>query len=430
VEEEGIYIYEKEVYIKRVPKWMFRWGIVLVFGFFVFTIVFASFFSYSDYIEASVLLTTSNPPIHIKTKGTGRIAEVNYRAGDTVVKDAVLGVLENTGNSQDIIELKNKLTSDYPLVFKVGDLAEQFPSQLQLGSLVRPFYNRFLDAYRNLVIYRTLDNIGLEEIELQEQRIGQTNAIKNKMEEILVLKRDLEIVLIDFNRYQELFGKGVISQRDLEKKETEYLKVKREFANQEQQLNYLRMEESRIRNSQMRFDNKRFKNENIYRSQLELEQEELISAITEWEEKYLLKSPISGRVSFYEVWGSHQNIKEGQIVFTVVPLDGDKLLGKCQVPIRNSGKIKPGQRVIIKLENYPYREWGTLNGEVDIISEVPRTGDNEGYVVYIKVKNLVTTYGKTLQFRQDMVGSVEIILEEVTLLQRIFYQFKNFWANR
>ena len=430
MEEEGIYIYEKEVYVKRGPNWMFRWGIVLVFGFFVFTIVFASFFSYSDYIEASVLLTTSNPPIHIKTKGTGRIAEVNYRAGDTVVKDAVLGVLENTGNSQDIIELKNKLTSDYPLVFKVGDLAEQFPSQLQLGSLVRPFYNRFLDAYRNLVIYRTLDNIGLEETELQEQRIGQTNAIKNKMEEILVLKRDLEIVLIDFNRYQELFGKGVISQRDLEKKETEYLKVKREFANQEQQLNYLRMEESRIRNSQMRFDNKRFKNENIYRSQLELEQEELISAITEWEEKYLLKSPISGRVSFYEVWGSHQNIKEGQIVFTVVPLDGDKLLGKCQVPIRNSGKIKPGQRVIIKLENYPYREWGTLNGEVDIISEVPRTGDNEGYVVYIKVKNLVTTYGKTLQFRQDMVGSVEIILEEVTLLQRIFYQFKNFWANR
>ena len=430
MEDQGIYIYEKEVYVKRGPNWMFRWGIVLVFGFFVFTIVFASFFSYSDYIEASVLLTTSNPPIHIKTKQTGRIAEVNYRAGDTVAKDAVLGVLENTGNSQDIIELKNKLTSDYPLVFKVADLAEQFPSQLHLGSLVRPFYNRFLDAYRNLVIYRTLDNIGLEETELQEQRIGQTNAIKNKMEEILVLKRDLEIVLIDFNRYQELFGKGVISQRDLEKKETEYLKVKREFANQEQQLNYLRMEESRIRNSQMRFDNKRFKNENIYRSQLELEQEELISAITEWEEKYLLKSPISGRVSFYEVWGSHQNIKEGQIVFTVVPLDGDKLLGKCQVPIRNSGKIKPGQRVIIKLENYPYREWGTLNGEVDIISEVPRTGDNEGYVVYVKVKNLVTTYGKTLQFRQDMVGSVEIILEEVTLLQRIFYQFKNFWANR
>ncbi|CAN0500975.1 unnamed protein product, partial [Scytosiphon promiscuus] len=138
----------------------------------------------------------------------------------------------------------------------------------------------------------------------------------------------------------------------------------------------------------------------------------------------------SGLVSFYEVWGSHQNIKEGEIVFTVVPLDGDKLLGKCQVPIRNSGKIKPGQRVIIKLENYPYREWGTLNGEVDIISEVPRTGDNEGYVVYVKVKNLVTTYGKTLQFRQDMVGSVEIILEEVTLLQRIFYQFKNLWANR
>ncbi|MCK0135894.1 HlyD family efflux transporter periplasmic adaptor subunit [Arenibacter sp. S6351L] len=429
MEEEGIYIYEKEAYIKRGPNWMFRWGIVLVFGFFVFTILFASFFSYSDYVKASVLLTTLNPPIHIKATRTGRIAEVNNRAGDTVAKDAVLGVLENTGNAKDIIELKQKLTSEYPLVLKLEDLAHQFPSHLRLGSIVRPFYNRFLNAYRNLVIYRSLDNGALEENQLHQQRIGQTNAINNKMEEILVLQRDLEIVQIDLNRYQDLFVKGVISQRDLEKKETEYLKVKREFGNQEQQLNYLRLEESRIRNSQMQFDNIRLKNENIYSSKLELEQEELISALTEWEDQYLLKSPISGRVSFFEVWGNHQNIKEGQIVFTVVPMDGDRLLGKCKVPIRNSGKIKPGQHVIIKLENYPYREWGTINGEVEIISEVPRTGDNEGYVVYVKVNNLVTTYGKTLQFKQDMIGSVEIILEEVTLLQRIFYQFKNLWTN-
>lgn len=429
MEEEGIYIYVKEAYLKRGPDWMFRWGIVLVFGFFVLAMVFASFFSYSDYVKASVLLTTTNPPIHIKAKRTGRIAEVNFKAGDTVAKDAVLGVMENTGNSKDIIQLKQKLVSDYPLIQRPEDLSSQFPSRLQLGSTVRPFYNNFLDAYHNLVIYRSLDIGALEGTELQQRLIGHKDAIKNKMEEILVLERNLEIVQIDLNRYQELFTKGVISQRDLEKKEAEYLKAKRELGNQEQVLDQLRLGQSSILNSQIRFAKSRLKDGNIYSSKLALEQEELIAALTEWEEQYLLKSPISGRVSFFEVWGNHQNIKEDQIVFTVVPLDGDRLLGKCQVPIRNSGKIRSGQRVIIKLENYPYREWGTLNGQVDIISEVPRTGDNEGYVVYVQVKNLVTTYGKKLQFKQDMIGEVEIILEEVTLLQRIFYQFKNLWAN-
>jgi hypothetical protein len=81
------------------------------------------------------------------------------------------------------------------------------------------------------------------------------------------------------------------------------------------------------------------------------------------------------------------------------------------------------------LENYPYREWGSLKGEVKTISEVPRTGENEGYVVYVKIKDLVTSYGRTLEFKQEMIGSAEIILEEVTLLQRIFYQFRNLWSN-
>jgi hypothetical protein len=273
-----------------------------------------------------------------------------------------------------------------------------------------------------------MGNEALEESQIQQQLISQTTTISNKIEEIVALQRDLEITEIDFDRNKELFNKGVISTRDLENKEIGYLKIQREYGIQEQQLNQLRLGHASTRNHKMQFDNSRIKNEGIHSSKLELEQEELFSALINWEEQYLLKSPIQGRVSFFEVWGKHQNIEENQVVFTVVPMEIQELLGRCQVPIRNSGKIKPGQRVIIKLENYPYREWGALDGEVKIISEVPRTGEKEGYVVYIHIKNLTTSYGKTLEFKQEMMGSAEIILEEVTLLERIFYQFRNLWS--
>jgi len=429
MEDHGICIYEEEAYIKRTPNWMLRWGIVLVFGFFVLAIGFAYFFSYNESVKASVVLTTANPPAHIRTKRTGRLAEVNYNAGDTVSKDAVLGILENTGDVKDIIHLKEKLSLGYPLVMNLEALSEQFPNQLRLSSQIRPFYNRFLNAYRNLIFYRSFGNEALEESQIQQQLISQTTTISNKIEEIVALQRDLEITEIDFDRYQDLFNKGVISAQDLENKEIGYLKIQREYGIQEQELNRLRLERTSIRNHRMQFDNSRIKNEGIHSSKLELEQEELFSALAEWEEQYLLKSPINGRVSFFEVWGKHQNIKENQVVFTVVPMENQELLGRCKVPIRNSGKIKPGQRVIIKLENYPYREWGSLDGEVKIISEVPRTGEKEGYVVYIQITNLITSYGKTLEFKQEMIGSAEIILEEVSLLKRVFYQFRDLWSH-
>jgi len=64
-------------------------------------------------------------------------------------------------------------------------------------------------------------------------------------------------------------------------------------------------------------------------------------------------------------------------------------IGRCQVPIRNSGKNKNrGNRVIIKLENYAFIEnGGALDGEVKIISRsYRRHGKKEGYVVYIHIK--------------------------------------------
>lgn len=429
MKDYDIYIHEEEVYLRREPKWILRWGIVLLLVFFVLAIGFAHFFSYNESIKASVILTTTEPPVHIKAKTSGRLVEVNFSAGDFALEGDVLGVIDNTGNVKDIINLKEKLLKGYPLIMDLESLSDQFPSQLRLGSQIRPYYNKFLNAYRNLIFYRSLGNEMLEESQLQQQLIGQTKSIENKIKEINGIKRDLEIAKTDFDRYQDLFNKGVISMRDLENKEIGYLKTQREYGKLELELNQLRLGRRRAQNHKMQFENSRIKNAAIYSSELELEQTELFSALNEWEEQYLLKSPIQGRISFFEVWGKHQNIEENQVVFTVVPMEIQELLGRCTVPIRNSGKIKLGQRAIIKLENYPYREWGTLEGEVKIISEVPNKDENKGYAVYIQVMNLVTSYGKTLEFKQEMMGSAEIILEEITLLERIFYQFRHLWSH-
>lgn len=428
MEDGEIYMYGKGAYIKRRPVWMLRWGTALLLGFFMSVIAFASIFSYNETIKAPVRLTTVDPPAHIRTKQSGRIIELSHNPGDTVSQGDILGILENTGNARDIIALRKKLTSDHSLPLSLDAISEHFPSHLKVGNQIRPYYNRFLNAYHNLLLYRTLNSEELEGIEISRRLIGQTGTIQNKVQEIQVLQRGLEISESNFFRYQALFKKGVISLQELEIKETGYLKFRQEYGVMEEQLDHLRSERKGILNDRLLFNNSRLKNENVHVSNLELQKEELISELSKWEDQYLLKSPISGRVSFFDVWGKHQNVEHGQVIFTIIPMGQLEYLGMCRVPFRNSGRIKAGQRVILKLESYPYREWGSVDGEVQMVSEVPKIGENEGYIAYITIKDLITSYGKSLEFKQEMVGSAEIILEEVTLLERIFYQFRNLWS--
>lgn len=429
MEDRDNYPYEENAYIKRKPTWMIRRGIAMVFVFFVMVMMFASLFSYNESINTSLVLTTEDPPVHLRAKQIGRILDINNSPNDIVSKGDILGVLENTGNVQHIMKLKQKLTSEQPTFVDFELFKNQFPTHLNLGNQIRPLYNDFLNAYRDLLLYQNLNDEELKESELEQRYQGQNNTIENKRYEIQVLQRDLEISRTDYERYHGLFEKGVISLQELEQTEKLYLNVQRQFSNLIQELSQLQIEQSWLKNNLLLFQNSKSKNNSAHTSKLESEKQELLAVLKEWEDMYLLRSPISGRVSFLDVWAKHQNIEEGQVIFTIVPMDKQKLLGRCQVPIYNSGKIKQGQHVIIKLDNYPYREWGSLKGKVKTISEVPKVGENQGYVVYVQVDDLITSYGKTLEFKQEMHGNAKIILAEVSLIQRIFYQFRELWEN-
>ena len=100
------------------------------------------------------------------------------------------------------------------------------------------------------------------------------------------------------------------------------------------------------------------------------------------------------------------------------------MIGRVTLPIRNSGKVKKGQKVIIKLDNYPFEEWGSLNGKISSISEVPKQGEQSFYTLFISLDDLKTSFGKNIVFKQEMQGTGEIVLEELTVLQRIFYQLR------
>ncbi|WP_252723696.1 HlyD family secretion protein [Winogradskyella psychrotolerans] len=118
-----------------------------------------------------------------------------------------------------------------------------------------------------------------------------------------------------------------------------------------------------------------------------------------------------------------QTVNQGDLVFTIIPNENTAYIAKLKTPAQNSGKIKVGQNVSIKLENYPDTEFGVLNRKVENISLIP---DKEGlYFIDVSLsEKMITSYNKDIEFKQEMRGAAEIITEDLRLIERFFYQFR------
>ncbi len=126
-------------------------------------------------------------------------------------------------------------------------------------------------------------------------------------------------------------------------------------------------------------------------------------------------------MAFANFWSISQFISTGSVVFTVIPEKEHKIIGRAIVPVTGAGKIKSGQKVNIKLDNYPYIEFGIIESEISKISMVPVSAEKESYCnVEINLANkLITNYKKEIPFNQKVQETAEIITKDRRLIERL-----------
>ncbi|NNU33286.1 HlyD family efflux transporter periplasmic adaptor subunit [Mucilaginibacter sp. S1162] len=96
------------------------------------------------------------------------------------------------------------------------------------------------------------------------------------------------------------------------------------------------------------------------------------------------------------------------------------------LPSTGAGKVEQGQEVIIKLENYPYREYGSIKGKVSSVSLTATAmktekGEIETYLVNVELPNdLKTNYGTYLKFKYEIKGEGDVITKDRRLIERLF----------
>lgn len=413
-------------YIGNPPSWLVRQGTVVIAIVFILFVILSIMISYNDVIRSEVTITTVIPPSYLAANRNGIIEEVHTESGQMVQKDEILAVLRNTANTLETIKVITMVKQSYDSITSLKSLSKVFPPEYNLGEMQQK-YNEFIIAYQRYINFNYFEREAKRGQGLKEQSESQNYALNNQKRKLSLARRRASLSNEMFEKQKKLFEKGVISRSELDEFEGKWLESQQNVQNSYQQFSLLTIESSKIQSASVDSDLNKLELENNYTSELWASRQGLISAINRWKEEYLFISPIKGKVSIFDVWEKYQNVEQGDFVFSVTPFDGGKLLGKLKVPLGNSGKIKQNQKVIIKLENYPYTEWGTIQGTITHISDVPKKGVDSYYSVYVELEDLVTSYEKKIEFKQEMSGSAEIILAESSLLSRIFNQFRSMW---
>ena len=407
--------------LTKIPNWMIRWGNLLVFALIFCILMFAYLIKYPEIISSQIIITTQNPPEKLVAKTSGKI-EVILTADNAIVNEKLpLAVIENSANYKDVFLLKRKLDSinfDAPAVnFDFRDL-----SLLQLGSIQTAYsaFEKDMETYKLNNVLQPYANEkisqGLEIQQLQERLQFVKQQKDNAQLELQLKQKELE-------RYKILLQKKVIAVQEYESKSIEYLQVANNFKGLASQQSQLISSANELRKNTKNTIINEVKDKSVFYRNVLQSYSLLKKTINEWELSYVVSPSIEGRVSFMQVWVKNQTINVGETVFVVVPIGNPNYIGKLKAKAYNAGKLRLGQIVNIRLLNYPDREFGVLKGKVKSISPVP---DKEGdfLVDVILPKELITSYQKKIIFQQEMTGSADIITEDLTLLERLFYQFR------
>lgn len=162
------------------------------------------------------------------------------------------------------------------------------------------------------------------------------------------------------------------------------------------------------------------------------EYQSLSSKLKEWEHAFVLKAPVSGQIVFGEHRTVNQYVRSGDIVFTVVPDETGKISGRILAPAIGLGKIEPGQQVNIKVDNYPFMEYGILSGSVLSISKIPVVSEQGTfYPVNVDLPDkLVTNYNRELSYSLQMQGNAEIIIQNRRVIELLIEPLSSMFKGR
>jgi len=428
LEEAEIRSEEVQDILGRVPSWITRNGIMMIYAVFVILLIGSWAFKYPDFVVAPIVVTSENPPAKLLARVDGKITDIYIADKQKVEAGQLLARIESPVNYDDLCDLKLHLKWLGPFLVSYDPARKTiFKAKYALGEM-QTQYTDFLKKYQDYLSFAERNYYPKKLKSLAEQVKMSRTYYERQQERRKIMEEETGVSRNKFLRDSLLYKNGVISLEEYERSKGDFLSRQSELQGMRTTLAETQLKINEADQAVIDKVNQAEQEKKTLQLALAEAHNNLTGAIDVWELNYLVKSPVAGEVSFSKFWSKNQNVSKGEIVFTVIPDLESQLLGKVQLKRIGSGKVKPGQRVNIKFDNYPYMEYGIVEGKVNRISMVPT---NDYYALEVDLpKGLVSSYGVNFEFNNEIQGTAEIVTEDMRLIQRIFNPIKSLFKER
>lgn len=396
------------------PRWITKLGIKIILLVLILFFVLGWAIKSPDTVRGTITVSSNNPLVKIESSIDGRIAGLYHRNGIWIQRGQLIAEFEN------VITKKNV------------DLLKEYLKEV----------NYILNNHTNTILDIPVGSFGIMQVQIDEINMSLRNLQLTKNDPYFDLKLEgaqeklkykREIILMQ----EELFK---LNEKDLEMSETIF-KIqwqlyqsksisKMEFMEHESSLRNKKamIKQSRIISNQNRLDiqsimeeilNLRFEKRNALinlSAQIKSLLNQVNSALEEWELRFLIRAPRSGILTYIQDVQEFLNVSKGSLLFAIIP-EETSYTGKVDINSGGIGKVRIGNKVIVKFNNYPKNEFGSIIARVESISMISNNDLN--YVSVSFPNGLTTNYSKTLTFKGEMKGEVEIVTQNKRIIQKI-----------
>lgn len=419
---------EVQTIIDRMPTRGATYAIVLTTLLVITILVLGFIIKYPDTVDGQISITAHSAPIRLVANTSGKL-HLLYDSKISVNEGQVIAYIDNGANYKDVLLIDSLL-----IRYNDQDL-ENFPiiSSLILGE-ISSAYNSFSIAhsqyYRMLHsdIYKTMCN------SLRQQNIINNGIIQNLDKELSLKERKLTIEKELLSKDSILNQAKAISEQEYNRQQSAFYDLQGVFKElHSSKLSYM----AQIKRNDQQIQQYLLEEQESldkFREELSVSKSQLANIVHTWKKQYIQTSPIDGQMEYLGFWRENYFVQSGQELFSILP-NQNEIIGEVIVPSYGIGKVKVGQTANVKVNNYPYMEYGLIKGKVNSISRLSNkvkqssssgtTNEGNVYRVLISFPNgLQTNFGKTLDLDFESQGTAEIITKPKRLIERLFDNLK------
>jgi multidrug resistance efflux pump len=408
--------YQMREMISNRPGWVVRNGnavlLVILCGVFGFT----WFIRYPDVIKGSMKLVAVNAPKLLVAKSEGKLQKLLVNNESEVVAGQPLAYIESTGDHVQMLGLRAWILS-----------METFTSKDSLEAIFRyslPVCNNLGEVQSD---YQEFEGVFGETRQVLANGYYQQKrrALKQDMQYLSALsasrlrqqqlmQQDYELQQVEYNAEDSLARQKVIAPIELNQNKSKMIGKEQTL----EQISAQVISDNLTEAGKMKEMLELQKTINDQRQKFKSSLFTLKSAVEKWLRQYVVTAPESGKVLFTSFLQENEQLSNGQEMFYIQPTE-TLYYGQMLASQAGLGKVRAGQKVMIRVESYPSQEYGYLAGKVSYIFNMPTAKDS--FMIKVELlKGLVTNYNKVIFFRNNLDAEAEVMTDDKRLLDKIF----------